>query len=67
MNVDAYLDALDTKLREISAFVTASTIHREMDANTDAPFHRHTSTGVQAHGPVTTLDALAEIVKMLKL
>jgi Family of unknown function (DUF6516) len=122
MNVDEYLDVLDAKLREISAFVTASAIHREIDVNTNIgflkgqitfvdgsrfefseqlptertkfrlhymdasgnlitrwdsaphykelptfPFHRHTSKGVQAHDPVTTLDALEKIVKMLKL
>ena len=122
MNVDDYLNALDAKLREIAAFVAASVIHREIDANTNLgllkgqitfvdgsrfefteqlpiertkfrlhymdsvgnlitrwdsaphhrelptfPYHKHTSKGIEAYGPVTALDVLDEIVKTLKV
>ncbi len=122
MTANDYFDALDSKLREISALVVSSVIHREIDANTGIgflkgqitfvdgsklefteqlpperakfrlhymnssgsmiarwdsaphhkelrtfPFHKHTAKGIEAHVPITLIQALDEIVKMLQV
>jgi hypothetical protein len=120
MNVEAYLIALDAKFHALEGFISAVSIHREVDANLNVgfikgnitfldgsllefseqlpperrryrlhymdgennlivrwdsaphhkefstfPYHKHTAHAAEAHGPISLLEALDEIVTLM--
>jgi len=70
MNTQAYLAALDDKLREMDAQNNliarwdSAPHHKELST---FPFHKHTPQGPEEHGAITLLDALDEIAKVLRV
>jgi len=75
MNTEAYLAALDDKLRKfrlhymdaqknLIARWDSAPHHKE---SSTFPFHKHTPQGPEEHGAITLLDALDEIAMVLRV